>query len=44
MLHNGGSTVENEGENTLIMSTADGAQLRKGTFQVTNVNKALGSV
>ena len=39
-----GSTVENEGENTLIMSTTDGAQLRKVTFQVANVNKALGSV
>ena len=26
------------------MSTADGSQLRKVTFQVANVNKALGSV
>ena len=39
-----GSTVENEGEKTLLMSTSDGAQLRKVTFQVANVNKALGSV
>ena len=39
-----GSAVENEGEKMLIMSTADGAQLRKVTFQVANVNKALGSV
>ena len=39
-----GSTVENEGEKTLIMSTASGAQLRKVTFQAANVNKALGSV
>ena len=39
-----GSTVENEGEKTLIMSTADGAQLRKVTFQMAIVNKALQSV
>ena len=39
-----GSTVENGGEKTLLMSTSDGAQLRKVTFQVTNVNKALGPV
>ena len=46
VLHNtaDGRTVEKEGEKTLIMSTADGAQLRKVTFQVANVNKALGSV
>ena len=39
-----GSTVENEGEKTLIMSTADGPHLRKVTFQVATVNKAYGSV
>ena len=39
----GGSTVENEGEKALIMSTADGSQLRKVTFQGANVTKALGS-
>ena len=39
-----GSYVEKEEEQTLIMSTADGGQLRKWTFQVANVNKALGSV
>ena len=39
-----GVTLENEGDKTLIMSRADGAQLRKVTFQVANVNKALGSV
>ena len=39
-----GSTVANEGEKTLIMSTADGAHLRKVTFQGANVNKAYGSV
>ena len=38
------STVEKGGEKTLLMSTSDGAQLRKVTFQVANVNKALGSV
>ena len=27
-----GSTVENEGEKTLLMSTSDGAQMRKVTF------------
>ena len=39
-----GCTVENEGEKTLIMSAADGAQLRRVTFHAANVNKALGSV
>ena len=39
-----GSTVENEGEKTLLMSTSDGVQLRKVTCQVANVNKALASV
>ena len=39
-----GSCVENEGEKTLIMSTVDGGQMRKWTFQVRNVNKARGSV
>ena len=39
-----GSIVENEGEKTLITSTADEAQLRKVTFQVANVTMALGSV
>ena len=39
-----GSNVENEGEKTFLMSTSDGAQLRKVTFQVVNVNKAPGSV
>ena len=39
-----GSTVENEGVKTLLMSTSDGAQLRKVTFQVANANKALESV
>ena len=43
VLHDG-STVENEGENMLLVSTSDGTQLRKMTFQVANVNKALGSV
>ena len=38
------STVENEGVKTLLMSTSDGAQLRKVTFQVANANKALESV
>ena len=28
----------------MLMSTSDGAQIRKVTFQVANVNKALGSV
>ena len=36
--------MENEGEITLIMSLADGAQLRKLAFHVASVNKALGSV
>ena len=36
-----GSIVKNEGEKTLLTSTSDGAQLRKVTFQVANVNKAL---
>ena len=45
ILHDGEcSTLENEGEKTLIMSTADGAQLRKMTFEVADVNRALGSV
>ena len=39
-----GSYVEKEEEQTLIMSTADGGQLRKFTFQVASVNKARGSV
>ena len=39
-----GSTVENEGGEKMIMSTADGAQLRKVTIQVASVNKARGSV
>ena len=39
-----GSLVDNEGEKTLIMTTAEGARLRKVTFQVAGVNKALGSV
>ena len=39
-----GTTVQNEGEKTLLMSTSDGTQLRKMTFRVTNVNGALGSV
>ena len=40
----GGSTVENEGEKTLRMSTSDGGQLKKVTFQVATVNEALESV
>ena len=36
-----GSTAENEGERTFLMTTSDGAQMRKVTFQVANVNKAL---
>ena len=39
-----GSTAENEGENTLIMSKADRAQLVRVTFRVANVNEARGSV
>ena len=34
-----GSTLENEGKKTLVMSTADGSPLRKVTFQVANANK-----
>ena len=36
-----GSIVENEGDKTLIMSTSDGAQLRKVAFQVANVDRAI---
>ena len=39
-----GSTVENEGENTLIMATADVLHLTTVTCQVADVNRALGSV
>ena len=40
-----GSTVEKRRrERTLLLSTSDGAQLRRVTFQVANVNKAHGSV
>ena len=39
-----GSTLENNGKNTLTMSTSDGSQLTKVTFQVAKINKALGSV
>ena len=38
-----GTPVENEREKTLLMSTSDGTQLRKMSFQVATVNKALGS-
>ena len=36
-----GSTVENRGGKTLIISTAFGSKLRNVTFQVANVNEAL---
>ena len=39
-----GGTVENEGDTTLIMSSADRSHPRKVTVQVANVNKPLGSV
>jgi hypothetical protein len=39
-----GTPVYNEGEKTLTLSTPDGGQARKMTFQVAKVNKALGSV
>ena len=39
-----GSTVRKKGEKTLIMSTADGPQLRKVTVQVANDKKALAAV
>ena len=39
-----GTPVHNEGEKTLTMCTLDGNHLRKMTFQVAAVNKALGSV
>ena len=38
------TTVEREAETTLLMSTSDGTQLKKMTFQVANVNRALVSV
>ena len=39
-----GTPVHNEGEKTLTMCTADGNHMRRMTFQVAAVNKALGSV
>ena len=36
--------IYNEGEKTLLLSSPDGNDLRKMTFQCANVNKALGSV
>ena len=39
-----GTPVHNEGEKTLTMCTSDGNHMRRMTFQVAAVNKALGSV
>ena len=39
-----GEPIYNEGEKTLLLSSPDGSDLRKMTFQCANVNKALGSV
>ena len=39
-----GTPIYNEGEKTLTMATLDGDQMRRMTFQLAKVNKALGSV
>ena len=39
-----GNALYNKGEKTLLLSSLDGSDWRKMTFQCTDVNKALGSV
>ena len=39
-----GEPVYNQGEKTILLASKDGSDLRKMTFQCTDVHKALGSV